>query len=117
MRGRGDRRRRRTDRPPVVFADFEGKDYGDWKVTGEAFGKGPVRGTLPDQQHVSGYEGKELSTAGSGGDDAVGTLTSPEFKIDRRFISFLIGGGKKPGKACINLADRRQSRPHRHRKG
>src|ERR1700722_8354203 len=90
-------------RPPVVFADFEGKDYGVWKVTGEAFGKGPVRGTLPGQQAVSGYQGDKLVNSWAGNDDAVGTLTSPEFTIDRRFISFLIGGGNKPGKACINL--------------
>src|SRR5688500_6452770 len=25
----------------VVVADFEGKDYGTWKVEGEAFGPGP----------------------------------------------------------------------------
>ena len=24
----------------IVLADFEGKDYGDWKTTGEAFGPG-----------------------------------------------------------------------------
>jgi hypothetical protein len=30
----------------IVIADFEGKDYGKWKVTGEAFGAGPAQGTL-----------------------------------------------------------------------
>ncbi len=89
--------------PPYVFADFEGKDYGEWKVTGKAFGAGPVRGTLPGQQRVSGYQGEKLVNSWAGNDDAVGTLTSPEFKIDRPYISFLIGGVKKPGKACINL--------------
>ena len=90
-------------RPPVVFADFEGKDYGDWKATGEAFGTGPVRGTLPGQQHVSGYQGEQYVNSWVHGDDAVGALTSPEFKIERRYVSFLIGGGNKPGAACINL--------------
>ena len=32
-------------RHDVVIADFEGADYGDWTVTGDAFGKGPARGT------------------------------------------------------------------------
>ncbi len=90
-------------KPPVVFADFEGKDYGDWKVTGEAFGVGPVHGTLPGQQPVSGFEGKGLVNSWAGGDDKMGTLTSPEFTIEHRYVSFLIGGGAKPGKACINL--------------
>ena len=33
-------------RPPLVLADFEGDDYGDWTVEGEAFGKSPAKGTL-----------------------------------------------------------------------
>ena len=33
----------------------------------------------------------------------LGTLTSPEIKIERKYINFLIGGGKYPGKTCINL--------------
>ena len=48
------------DDPDILIADFEGKDYGQWVATGEAFGPGPAPGTLPDQMEVSGYEGKGL---------------------------------------------------------
>ncbi|HRZ18072.1 MAG TPA: hypothetical protein P5141_10965, partial [Candidatus Hydrogenedentes bacterium] len=44
----------------TVFADFEGKDYGDWKAEGEAFGPGPARGTLEGQMEVSGLKGRRL---------------------------------------------------------
>ncbi|MEX0586101.1 MAG: hypothetical protein WD176_05630, partial [Pirellulales bacterium] len=49
-----------AERPDIVVADFEGEDYGAWKVTGEAFGAAPAHGTLPGQMHVEGYEGKGL---------------------------------------------------------
>lgn len=89
--------------PDIVIADFEGKDYGDWKTTGDAFGPGPARGTLPHQMAVSGYAGKGLVNSFFHGDGSMGTLTSPEFVISRKYITFLIGGGAHPGKACINL--------------
>jgi len=87
----------------VLIADFEGEDYGDWKVTGEAFGPGPARGTLPRQMRVFGFEGKGLVNTYYKGDGTTGTLTSPPFTIQRKRINFLIGGGKHPGKTCINL--------------
>ncbi|MGQ9573833.1 MAG: GH116 family glycosyl hydrolase [Thermoguttaceae bacterium] len=90
-------------RKPIVLADFEGNDYADWKVEGEALGQGPARGTLPKQQRVSGFRGKGLVNTYLGGDDPHGKLTSPAFKIERNFISFLIGGGSHAGKTCINL--------------
>jgi beta-fructofuranosidase len=91
------------ERKDILIADFEGDDYGAWKVTGTAFGKGPARGTLPNQMPVTGFIGKGLVNSYHGGDDSTGTLTSPEFTIERMRINFLIGGGNHPGKACINL--------------
>jgi len=90
-------------RKRVVLADFEGPDYGDWVVTGEAFGEAPARGTIGGQQNVSGFTGKGLVNTFLRGDGPGGTLTSPEFKISRKFMNFLIGGGNHVDRTCINL--------------
>ncbi|MSR56003.1 MAG: 2,6-beta-D-fructofuranosidase, partial [Gemmataceae bacterium] len=90
-------------RPNILIADFEGETYGDWKVEGEAFGKGPARGTLPNQMMVDGFLGKGLVNSFHGGDKSIGKLSSPEFKIERKFLTFLIGGGGHEGKTCLNL--------------
>ena len=92
-----------ADRAEVLVADFEGDSYGDgWTTTGTAFGKGPAKGTLPNQMAVSGYLGKGLVNSYLGGDAATGRLTSPEFKLERKCLNFLIGGGKH-AKTCANL--------------
>ncbi|MDB5292517.1 MAG: sacC [Phycisphaerales bacterium] len=87
----------------VLIADFEGPDYAGWTATGDAFGSGPAHGTLPNQQQVSGFLGKGLVNSYLNGDKSTGTLTSPEFTIERRYINFLVGGGAHEGKTCINL--------------
>ena len=87
----------------IVIADFEGANYGTWAVTGTAFGMGPAHGTLPGQMAVSGFNGHGLVNSFNGGDTAIGTLTSPVFTIQRKYIKFLIGGGKDPEKLCMNL--------------
>jgi len=97
------RRLNAQDRSDLLLADFEGKDYGGWTVQGAAFGKAPARGTLPNQMPVSGYLGNGLVNSYLGGDDAQGSLTSPEFTIGRGRINFLVGGGGKPGLASVNL--------------
>ena len=94
---------RKDPRPDIVFADFEGDTYKDWRVQGEAFGTGPARGTLEGQNPVSGFVGGRLVNTFFKGDGTVGKLTSPEFKISRDYINFKIGGGNQPGKECINL--------------
>jgi len=87
----------------MLIADFEGSDYGDWKVEGEAFGTGPAKGTLDRQRPVTGFEGERLVNTFLGGDRPTGKLTSPEFTIERDYIKFLIGGGGYEGKTCTNL--------------
>jgi len=90
-------------REKIVLADFEGTDYGKWEAEGEAFGKGPAKGTLASQQEVGGFLGKGLVNTFLGGDAPHGTLTCPSFEISRKFINFLIGGGGFAGETCINL--------------
>jgi sucrose-6-phosphate hydrolase SacC (GH32 family) len=86
-----------------LIADFERADYGDWKVAGEAFGPAPARGTLARQMPVSGFMGKGLVNTYFNGDNTQGTLTSPAFTLDRRYLNFLIGGGHRPGEVGMRL--------------
>ena len=93
----------------IVFEDFESGTYDGWEATGDAFGDSPQT-----QETIAGYlgdvkaEGKffvnsHQKRAGGQGDNHVGTLTSPEFTIERNFIRLLVGGGSHAGKTCVNL--------------
>lgn len=99
-------------RPAHPLQEWKGDTYGNWKVDGTAFGSGPYKvkdlsewyraadpvGTAFVNTH-NGHNGENSPQA----DDHVGKLTSPEFVVDRNFISFRIGGGNHPGKTCLNL--------------
>lgn len=89
--------------PDVLIADFEGDDFGGWKVSGEAFGKAPAKGALDGQMPVSGFLGTGFVNGYHGGDDSTGSLESPAFKIERKYLNFLIGGGKFPGETGLDL--------------
>ena len=91
--------------PGRVIADFEGPDYGDWKVTGDAFGPGPAQGRLGDQNPVDGYLGHGLVNSYYHGDATTGTLTSPAFDITNSFLNFLIGGGSQKDTRMDLLVD------------
>ncbi len=101
-----------TRRKDILFENFESEGYGEWKITGVSFGAGPVlRSDIPDYQGDVGGKGERVvnshSTAPGGDvgekDQQTGTLTSPDFKIEREYINFYIGGGANKGKTCINL--------------
>jgi fructan beta-fructosidase len=87
----------------LLIADFENETYGGWKVEGDAFGPSPAAGALPGQMQVRGYLGERLVNSFYGGDNSVGTLTSPPVTMERQYLNFLIGGGGYPGETCINL--------------
>ena len=87
----------------LLIADFDGTNYGAWKTTGDAFGPVPARGALAGQMAVSGFLGEGLANSFLKGDNATGTLTSPAFKVERKFITFLIGGGGYASETCMNL--------------
>jgi hypothetical protein len=88
---------------PILLADFEGPTYGDWELSGDCFGTGPARGTLPNQREVGGFLGNRLVNTYLNGDDTTGIATSPPFRIERDHLSFLIGGGAHAGRTCLNL--------------
>ena len=97
-------------RPDILLTDFEGNDWGGWTVEGTAFGPGPARGALPGQAAVTGYLGDGYASSFHGGDPALGRLISPPFTVQRRYLSFLIGGGRHtyygnndPGYVAVNL--------------
>ena len=85
----------------ILMADFEGNDFGEWEATGDAFLNGPT----DTKGRVIGHQGKGVldTFIANESDKPTGTLTSPEFTIDRMRINFLIGGGKTPEKTCVNL--------------
>lgn len=94
-----------ADDSDVLIADFNGSDYGAWRVDGEAFGTAPAPGTLPGQMDVSGFRGAGLVNSFVGGDRTTGTLTSPEVVLNKPFVNFLIGGGGHDGTRFELLVD------------
>jgi endoglucanase Acf2 len=87
-----------------ILANFEGDAYPTgWNGQGAAFGTGPAKGAIEGETPVDGYEGQSLASSFHGGDRSVGELDSPDFRIDRKTIHFLIGGGKDPANLHIDL--------------
>ncbi len=79
--------------------------YGKLRVVaGPAFRTTPSRGPAPGQQAVTGFFGAGLvNTYDPDGDGATGTLTSPEFELNRRYLHFLVGGGSAERSVAVNL--------------
>ena len=80
----------------ILIDDFENINYNNWTTTGTSFGAGPATGNGT----FSGFLGNKLIISGN---ESEGKLVSPDFTIQKNYISFLIGGGYNPGKAYIKL--------------
>lgn len=90
-------------RPDILVEDFE-KGYNGWKTEGTAFGTQPVsRAVIPPYQGDLGGKGGKVVNSHSSApgntpqekDNETGKLTSPPFKIQRKFLTFYIGGGRR----------------------
>ena len=79
--------------PPVgtTIEDFEGNSLPGWTGTGDFVGITPSKGTQPGQVG-SGV----LDTCQAGCDSAEGTITSPAFTINARYLDLLTAGGQHP---------------------
>lgn len=99
-------------RQDIVLEDWERTDYSGWTAAGTAFGAGPVtEEECPDYfkrfgpLHITGSRFVTSHNFRDGGaaDDYQGKLVSDPFTIERRYLAVNVGGGNKPGTACVNL--------------
>ncbi len=87
----------------LTIGNFDGSTYGPtWGTTGTAFNQGPANGPLITQLEIQNADGGVASSEIQG-DGPQGRLTSAEFTIQRRYISFRIAGGDYEHHACLNL--------------
>ena len=78
----------------IPIMNFDDGNYGEWKVEGDAFGDKPTDKTAKNFSRFSGFKGKGFVATGDGvNTKPIGTLTSPEFIIERDYINMLIAGG------------------------
>jgi fructan beta-fructosidase len=88
--------------PAVLAEPLNLPQFSQWKAAGTAFQKRLASGDLLKTLEIENATGP-VATSELDGDGPTGTLTSPEFKIERRFISFRIAGGNYEIHTCLNL--------------
>jgi fructan beta-fructosidase len=89
----------------IVIGDFSSADFKPWEVTGTAFGTGPATGALLDKLGLENSQGGGVASSKSKNKNAPNSsLTSPTFKLERPYISFLISGASATQhNCCLNL--------------
>ena len=83
----------------ILIDDFERDNYGSWTRTGEAFGTAPSVPTTV----AAGFLGNRFVYSFVPDNSSQGKLVSADFVIQKKYISFLIGGGYHPNDAYIKL--------------
>ncbi len=88
----------------IPIGVFKGDSYDSWTVKGTAFKPGPVGGEMLTTLEIeNALDGARVACSEVDGDGPTGTLTSPEFIIERKFIAFTVGGGNYERHTCIDL--------------
>jgi non-lysosomal glucosylceramidase len=100
--------------PDIVFEDWSNDTFAasGWGVEGEAFGVGPVlRSEFPVYMGDVGGDTQRVANSHAGGasadlnarDNATGKLVSKKFRIERKFIRTMLGGGAEPENLGVRL--------------
>ena len=87
----------------LPIGTFSGNHYGAWKLSGTAFNPGPAAAGLSSSLGIENTLDQSVITSKEQGDGSTGTLTSPPFKIERKYIAFRISGGNFEHDTCLNL--------------
>ena len=81
------------DEQTPVFEKFDGEDFGDWFVNGEAFGKGPTRaGQWDSRQRGTMPARPGIAHSGMLADRHQGVLRSRDFTITHPHIMYRVAG-------------------------
>lgn len=86
----------------VLFENFNGEDFGEWTVTGNAFGDKPDTYTGKEGKLQGKLEGKAAISVRPDAKQT-GTLLSQPFTIEHNFINLTFAAGRNPAGAGIRL--------------
>lgn len=90
-------------RPDLPIGHITSASYGDWHASGTAFRKGPATGAMLPKQEIENAKDDAVISSEVEDDVPMGSLISPDFKIDRKYIAFRVGGGSYEKETAINL--------------
>ena len=88
-----------TEPNEIMIDDFENNSFNNWTTIGTSFGNAPSIGS----GRFSGYMGNGLVKSSFDGNGSQGKLISSDFTIQKKYLSFLIGGGYNPSGTYIKL--------------
>lgn len=92
------------ERHDVVFDNFESGTFNKWTKQGVAFEKPIRKDSVTDSvQNIRGMFFAYSVFEGSGMSYGQGKLVSRPFKINRKYIHFLMAGGNHTTRLCVNL--------------
>ncbi|SHI55362.1 AraC-type DNA-binding protein [Arenibacter nanhaiticus] len=90
--------------PDIIFEDFESGNFENWNKLGVAFNSPTRQDSISESiENVQGNLFAYSNFEGSGESLGQGKLVSGNFIIDRKYIRFLVAGGKHKTRECINL--------------
>lgn len=88
----------------IIVADFETADLAGWSAKGDAFTSGPLHNGKPKPFKFTGAIGQGVAGTMPGQEPKPGTLTSPLFKIERRYLNYITWGQRNiPAKIGVEL--------------